>query len=139
LENPDWERGEAFFPTARRNDGEGRDLRLRSNAAVEKKGRRPHGDNRDNTQHIQIPPHHQTHTRSRSRFLIRLLNRQFPRHHLPSLPGTHHGGDGEGVVQDWKVRAETATLNVSFLSTNLIENMLRNCREATGNVKRWNE
>ena len=43
LENPDWERGEAFFPTARRNDGEGRDLRLRSNAAVEKKGRRPEG------------------------------------------------------------------------------------------------
>jgi hypothetical protein len=37
------------------------------------------------------------------------------------------------------VRAETVTLNVSFLSTNLIENMLRNWREATGNVKRWNE
>lgn len=43
------------------------------------------------------------------------------------------------MVRDWKVRAETVTLNVSFLSTNLIENMLRNWREATGNVKRWNE
>jgi len=32
-----------------------------------------------------------------------------------------------------------ATLNVTFLSTNLIENVLRNWREATGNVKRWNE
>ena len=31
-----------------------------------------------------------------------------------------------------------ATLNVTFLSTNLIENVLRNWREATGNVKRWN-
>jgi len=32
-----------------------------------------------------------------------------------------------------------STLNVTFLSTNLIENMLRNWREATGNIKRWNE
>jgi hypothetical protein len=32
-----------------------------------------------------------------------------------------------------------STLNVTFLSTNLIENVLRNWREATGNVKRWNE
>jgi len=32
-----------------------------------------------------------------------------------------------------------ATLNLTFLSTNLIENVLRNWREATGNVKRWNE
>ena len=32
-----------------------------------------------------------------------------------------------------------ATLNTTFLSTNLIENVLRNWREATGNVKRWNE
>ena len=32
-----------------------------------------------------------------------------------------------------------ATLNITFLSTNLIENALRNWREATGNVKRWNE
>ena len=32
-----------------------------------------------------------------------------------------------------------ATLNPTFLSTNLIENVLRNWREATGNVKRWNE
>jgi hypothetical protein len=31
------------------------------------------------------------------------------------------------------------TLNVTFLSTNLIGNVLRNWREATGNVKRWNE
>jgi transposase-like protein len=31
-----------------------------------------------------------------------------------------------------------ATLNVTFLSTNLIGNVLRNWREATGNVKRWN-
>jgi len=37
------------------------------------------------------------------------------------------------------VRVGTVTLNVSSLSTNLIENMLRNWREATGNVKRWNE
>ena len=66
-----------------------------------KKGRRPHGDTRGNTQHIQIPPPHQTHVRSRSRFFIRLLSRQFPRHHLPALPGTDHGGDGEGVVWDW--------------------------------------
>ena len=28
---------------------------------------------------------------------------------------------------------------MTFLSTNLIENVLRNWREATGNVKRWNE
>ena len=32
-----------------------------------------------------------------------------------------------------------STLNVTFLNTNLIENVLRNWREATGNVKRWNE
>lgn len=32
-----------------------------------------------------------------------------------------------------------STLNITFLSTNLIENVLRNWREATGNVKRWNE
>jgi hypothetical protein len=31
-----------------------------------------------------------------------------------------------------------ATLNVTSPSTNLIENVLRNWREATGNVKRWN-
>jgi putative transposase len=31
------------------------------------------------------------------------------------------------------------TLNINFLSTNLIENVLRNWREATGNIKRWNE
>jgi len=33
----------------------------------------------------------------------------------------------------------SATLNVTFLSTNSIENSLRNWREATNNVKRWNE
>jgi putative transposase len=32
-----------------------------------------------------------------------------------------------------------ATLKITFLSTNLIENVLRKWREATGNVKRWNE
>lgn len=32
-----------------------------------------------------------------------------------------------------------STLNITFLSTNLMENVLRNWREATGNVKRWNE
>ena len=32
-----------------------------------------------------------------------------------------------------------ATLNTTFLSTNLIENTMRNWREASGNVKRWNE
>lgn len=32
-----------------------------------------------------------------------------------------------------------STLNVTFLSTNLIENTLRNWRGATDNVKRWNE
>lgn len=32
-----------------------------------------------------------------------------------------------------------STLNGTFLSTNLIENTLRNWREATGNVKRWSE
>jgi putative transposase len=32
-----------------------------------------------------------------------------------------------------------ATLNTTFLSTNLIENTIRNWREASGNVKRWNE
>jgi putative transposase len=35
--------------------------------------------------------------------------------------------------------AETVTINVSFQSTNLIENVLRNWREATCNVRRWNE
>ena len=30
-------------------------------------------------------------------------------------------------------------LNITFLSTNLIESVLRNWREATGNIKRWNE
>ena len=33
----------------------------------------------------------------------------------------------------------TSTLNTTFLSTNVIENVIRNWREATGNVKRWNE
>lgn len=32
-----------------------------------------------------------------------------------------------------------STLNITFLSTNLIENTLRNWRAASGNVKRWNE
>jgi transposase-like protein len=32
-----------------------------------------------------------------------------------------------------------STLNITLLSTNLIENMLRNWREATGNVKLWKE
>ena len=32
-----------------------------------------------------------------------------------------------------------ATLNIAFLSTNLIENVLRNWRETTGNVKHWSE
>lgn len=32
-----------------------------------------------------------------------------------------------------------STLNTTLLSTNLIENMLRNWREATGNVKLWKE
>ena len=31
-----------------------------------------------------------------------------------------------------------ATLNVTLLSTNAIENMIRNWREQTSNVKRWN-
>jgi hypothetical protein len=43
------------------------------------------------------------------------------------------------MVWDWTLRAETVTLNVTFLSTNLIENVLRNWREANGNVKCWNE
>ncbi|MBL9155918.1 MAG: hypothetical protein JNJ70_00505, partial [Verrucomicrobiales bacterium] len=30
-----------------------------------------------------------------------------------------------------------ATLNVTLLSTNAIENVIRNWREQTGNVKRW--
>lgn len=33
----------------------------------------------------------------------------------------------------------SSTLNVTFLSTNIIENTLRNWREATGNLKRWRE
>ena len=33
----------------------------------------------------------------------------------------------------------SSTLNVNFLSTNAVENSLRNWREATSNVKRWNE
>lgn len=32
-----------------------------------------------------------------------------------------------------------STLNVTFLSANLIENALRNWRATSGNVKRWNE
>jgi transposase-like protein len=32
-----------------------------------------------------------------------------------------------------------STLNTTFLSTNLIENVFRNWREATGNIKRWSE
>jgi putative transposase len=32
-----------------------------------------------------------------------------------------------------------STLNTTFLSTNLIENTIRNWREVSGNVKRWNE
>ena len=32
-----------------------------------------------------------------------------------------------------------ATLNITFLSTNLIENVIRNWRKQSGNVKRWNE
>jgi len=32
-----------------------------------------------------------------------------------------------------------STLNATLLNTNIIENMLRNWRAATGNVKRWNE
>lgn len=36
-------------------------------------------------------------------------------------------------------RLEVPSLNTTFLNTNLIENVLRDWREATGNVKRWNE
>ena len=43
MKNPDRGRGESFFRKARRDDGEGRDLRLRSNDALWKKGRRPQG------------------------------------------------------------------------------------------------
>jgi hypothetical protein len=32
-----------------------------------------------------------------------------------------------------------ATLNTTFVSTNLIENVIRNWRAQSGNVKRWNE
>ena len=32
-----------------------------------------------------------------------------------------------------------STLNTTFLSTNVIENVFNNWREATGNVKRWSE
>ena len=32
-----------------------------------------------------------------------------------------------------------STLNTTFLSTNIIENMIRNWRDATGNVKLWKE
>ena len=31
-----------------------------------------------------------------------------------------------------------ATLNLSFLNTNAIENVIRNWREHTNNIKRWN-
>jgi predicted nuclease of predicted toxin-antitoxin system len=43
LKNPGWQRGEEFFHKARRNKGEGRDLRLRRNEAFGKKARRPKG------------------------------------------------------------------------------------------------
>ncbi len=33
----------------------------------------------------------------------------------------------------------SSTLNTTFLNTNVIENVIRNWREATGKVKRWNE
>ena len=33
----------------------------------------------------------------------------------------------------------SSTLNTTFLSTNLIENVFRNWRAQSGNVKRWNE
>jgi len=60
-----------------------------------KKGHRPHGDTRDNIQHIQIPPPHQTHTRSRSRFFNRLAE--------GDLVGALQDGDAVGnerVAQD---------------------------------------
>ena len=31
-----------------------------------------------------------------------------------------------------------STLNLTFLSTNIIENVMRNWREHTNNIKRWN-
>ena len=43
LKNPDRQRGEAFFHKVRRDERDGRDLRLRSNEALWKKGRRPLG------------------------------------------------------------------------------------------------
>jgi hypothetical protein len=43
LKNRGWQRGEEFFHKARRNKGEGRDLRLRRNEAFGKKVRRPKG------------------------------------------------------------------------------------------------
>jgi len=43
------------------------------------------------------------------------------------------------ALLDFHGRNAPSTLNTTFLSTNLIENTLRNWRAASGNVKRWNE
>lgn len=48
-------------------------------------------------------------------------------------------GARRGVLLAFHRLEVPSTLNTTFLSTNLIENVLRNWREATGNVKRWNE
>jgi len=45
----------------------------------------------------------------------------------------------EGALLAFHRLGVASTLNTTFLSTNLIENVLRNWREATGHVKRWNE
>ncbi len=44
----------------------------------------------------------------------------------------------EGLLTFHRLEVHS-TLNITFLSANLIENVLRNWREATGNIKRWNE
>ena len=46
-------------------------------------------------------------------------------------------GRAPGRSADPASTGSAATLNVTLLSTNAIENVIRNWREATGNVKRW--
>jgi hypothetical protein len=72
LKNPERERSEPFFHTARRDEEKGRDLRLRSNDALWKKAAARTGAFAKPRQN-RTPNNHTFGIRCRSRFFNRLL------------------------------------------------------------------
>jgi hypothetical protein len=51
----------------------------------------------------------------------------------------NRGKRRDALLAFHRLDAPSTILNITFLSTNLIGNVLHNWREATGNMRRWNE